>query len=266
MADKDQYNDEYQFADLDAMTPDAGDEGDVTGTDPNTPEEMRAVEPSNKNNVKRNALIVVALVVLLMIIYKFMGSVFSDKKAPVKAIAPTVTVPAPAPVQPLASPPVTTPTPVTTGPNIDTQISQKLSAIEVGQQSMRTDVSSVSSQIGGINTNLNALVAKIAELDGIISSLSAKLDDQSRVIEQLTIRREVKKVHYAPRRVARYPKYYIQAVIPGRAWLIATNGSTLTVREGTIIAGYGMIKLIDPNQGRITTSSGQVIRFSQEDS
>lgn len=267
MADKDQYNDEYQFADLDAMTPDTGDEGDVMAADPISSEEPQSVGPSDTNNVKRNALIVVALVILIMIIYKFVGSIFSDKNTPVKATTPTVTVPAPAAVQvrPLTSP-VATPAPVTSEPNVDVQISQKLSAIEVSQQSMRTDVSSVSSQIGGINTNLNTLVAKIAELDGIISNLSAKLDDQARVIEQLTARRQAKKVHYAPRKAAHYPKYYIQAVIPGRAWLIATNGATLTVREGTIIAGYGMVKLIDPNQGRIITSSGQVIRFSQEDS
>ncbi len=274
MADKDQYNDEYQFADLDAMTPDAGDEGEgtVIGDESNTPEESQVVRPSGDNNIKRNAIIVVVLVILIMIIYKFMGSVFSEKKTPVQASTPTVTAPAAAPVEqkPLTSPspPVsTTPVPVTTAPNTDAQINQKLSALEVGQQSMRTDVSSVNSQISGMSTNLNALVAKISELDSIISNLNTKLDDQTRVIEQLTIRREVKKVHYAPRRrAAPSLKYYIQAVIPGRAWLIATNGSTLTVREGTNIAGYGMVKLIDPNQGRITTSSGQVIRFSQEDS
>ncbi|HAF87135.1 MAG TPA: type IV secretion protein IcmG, partial [Legionellales bacterium] len=60
--------------------------------------------------------------------------------------------------------------------------------------------------------------------------------------------------------------YYIKAVIPGRAWLIAANGSTLTVSEGTNIKGYGMVKLIDSTQGRILTSSGRVIRFSQQDS
>jgi len=266
MADKDQYNDEYQFADLDAMTPDAADEGDVAGTDPNVVDETPRVEHSDANNIKRNALIVVAVVILLMIIYKFMGSVFSDKKTQVKATTPTVTVPAPAPVrvQPVVSTPA--PAPVAAEPNVDAQISQKLSAIEVSQQSMRTDVSSVTSQIGGINTSLNTLLAKITELDGIISSLNAKLDDQTRVIEQLTIRQQAKKVYHGPRKAAHYLKYYIQAVIPGRAWLIATNGSTLTVREGTRIAGYGMVKLIDPNQGRVITSSGQIIRFSQEDS
>ncbi|MBA3536672.1 MAG: type IV secretion protein IcmG, partial [Tatlockia sp.] len=60
--------------------------------------------------------------------------------------------------------------------------------------------------------------------------------------------------------------YFIQAIIPGRAWLIATNGSTITVREGTRIAGWGVVKLIDPIQGRVLTSSGRIIRFSQRDS
>lgn len=266
MADKDQYNDEYQFADLDAITPDTGEEELLNSEETNSSEEVSPVNRLEATNVKRNALIVVVLVVLLMILYKFMGAVFFDKKLPVKPDTPIITAPAPAPVpvQQIPAPPVSAPK--TTDTNVDAQINQKLSALEVGQQSMRTDVTSVTSQISGINTNLNTLVAKIAELEGIISTLNTKLDDQTRVIEQLTIRRTVKKLHYAPRRAAHYPKYYIQAVIPGRAWLIATNGSTLTVREGTIIAGYGMVKLIDPNQGRITTSSGQIIRFSQEDS
>ena len=60
--------------------------------------------------------------------------------------------------------------------------------------------------------------------------------------------------------------YYIQAVIPGRAWLVSSQGLTITVREGTSVPGYGIVKLIDPNQGRILTSSGRTITFSQQDS
>lgn len=152
-------------------------------------------------------------------------------------------------------------------PSVDTNVAQKLSALEFSQQSMRADVSSVSDKLGGISNNLNAIVAKMSELNGIIANLNTKVDEQSREIEQLTIRREEAKKasHFVPKAI-HYPKYHIQAVIPGRAWLIATNGATLTVREGTVVAGYGMVRLIDPNQGRVMTSSGQVIRFSQEDS
>ncbi len=272
MADNDQQNDEYQFADLDAMTPDSGDDTEYRGDSLNTPEvdEKTPRAHAAENNIKRNALIVIVLVIAIMVLYKLMGSFFSGTKLPEK-VAPTIMKTTPAPTPTAAPAPTFTPTPVlpmpqTNPPKDDVQINQKLSALELGQQGMRSDISSVSSQMGGINTNLNAIVAKIAELNAIISNLNTKLDEQAHEIQRLTVHRVAKKTHYSSSRAASYPKFYIQAVIPGRAWLIATNGATLTVREGSVIAGYGMVKLIDPNQGRVTTSSGQVIRFSQEDS
>ena len=275
MADNDQYNDEYQFADLDTITPDAGDEEGTSESNKEVPPpgERPPKEFSEPANIKRNALIVVVLVILIMVIYKLVGSFIAEKKSSPKpevtqlkpATEPSPPVPvAPAPAQPAPSPVL--PTSQENEPKIDIQINQKLSTLEIGQQSMRTDLSSVPSKIEGLNTSLNTLVAKITDLNGVIANLNSKLDEQAREIERLTVRREVKKVHVARHRNSFSVQYYIQAVIPGRAWLIATNGATLTVREGTTIPGYGMVKLIDPNQGRVITSSGRIIRFSQEDS
>jgi len=77
-----------------------------------------------------------------------------------------------------------------------------------------------------------------------------------------------KKVRASKKVVAATPpaQYFLQAIIPGRAWLISTNGDTVTVREGTRISSYGVVRFIDAKRGRVLTSSGQVIRFSQEDS
>ena len=267
MADKDEYNDEYQFADLDAVTPNEGDDSGSPAAGPVVSEQ----EPARPrtNDVKRKALIVVIIVIVAMVSYKIVGSMFSAKKDITKTSTPVIQPKQPVPVQsqlqPLVQP--TTPQPQTPLPSIDPKVTQKLSDLESSQQSMRSDVSSVSNQLGGIGRSVDAMVAKMTELNGIITNLSAKVDEQSHEIEQLTIRREAaKKVHHVEAKGPQYPKFYIQAVIPGRAWLIATNGATLTVREGTVVAGYGMVKLIDPNQGRVLTSSGQVIRFSQQDS
>lgn len=257
MADNDQYNDEYQFADLDAITPSTGDEAEGDGTT-NASEPTGVKAGYQTKDIKRNALIVVVAVIVAMLLYKLASSVFSEKKVDVDTIVPPVTV-----ASPIPSPSVV---PATPTPTSDTNVSQKISALELGQQNMRSDISSVNDQLTSISTTLSTLSAKIAELNGIIVNLSAKVDEQSHEIEQITIRREVKKGHSIKHNSVHYPKYYIQAVIPGRAWLIASNGATLTVREGTLVAGYGMVKLIDPNQGRVMTSSGQVIKFSQEDS
>ncbi|WP_028388103.1 type IVB secretion system protein IcmG/DotF [Legionella fairfieldensis] len=267
MADNDQYNDEYQFADLDVISPDSlgGEEG--TSRDEPTQEPVK----KGGTTIKRNALIVIGLVVLSMLGYKFLGSFFTGKPSDTQEKA---TVPPMAAVQTQQTPPpaVVAPAPVAPPPVIqsspdNSQFTQKLSALEMGQQNVRSEVNSVNTQLNGINTNVNELTEKIADLNRMLTVLAEKVDQQSSKIAVLTERakpRPVRRPMVARRVIG--PVYYIQAVIPGRAWLIATNGSTLTVREGTQIAGYGIVKLIDPNQGRVLTSSGRVIRFSPQDS
>jgi len=261
MADDDQYNDEYQFADLDEMNTHPEEENESASTTPVSDSEGAPGRYPTKN-IKRNALIALAVVILAMLLYKLASSVFSEKKVDIDDTALPVAVQAPISVEPS----VPTPVEATPAATVDPNVSQKLSALEVSQQSMRSDVSSIGEQLNTLSANVSSLTATIADLNGIVTNLSAKVDEQSREIEQITVRREAKRVHAVKHHVAQYPKYYLQAVIPGRAWLIATNGATLTVREGTTIAGYGTVKLIDPKQGRVATSSGQVIKFSQEDS
>ena len=269
MADKDeeQYSDEYQFSDLDEINSDTlGEDESIIASEEKQPTE-------GKKDIKRNALIAIVLIVLAMLGYKFLGSFFAAKgsKTEIASVPPLSTgTPQPAKIQeqPAVVPVQTVPPPVVSQPTIDnSQVTQKLSALEMSQQNMRSEVNTVNTQLSGINTNVNELTEKIANLNQIISSLASKLEQQSERIAVLTERTKPK---LRPRRIiARGPSaplYYIQAVIPGRAWLIAANGSTLTVREGTHLAGYGVVRLIDPNQGRVVTSSGKVIRFSQQDS
>lgn len=268
MADNDQKNDEYQFADLDAITPDGGGE-DQSAEGEAPPAEQPRVSIAT-SAVKRNGLIVVGVVFAILILYKFVGAFFTEKKDTIKPVSTKVQAaapaPAPIPVQPqpiVAQPQVTTPT---AG---DEKINQKLSDLESGQQNTLSQVTAVNNQLGNVSNSMNAMNAKLAEMSGIIASLSAKVDQQARELEQITVRRVAREAH--SRHALKHKgtprlKYHLQAIIPGRAWLIATNGTTLTVREGTIIAGYGVVRLIDPSQGRVMTSSGQVIKFSQNDS
>lgn len=60
--------------------------------------------------------------------------------------------------------------------------------------------------------------------------------------------------------------YEIKALIPGRAWLQARDGSTTTVTIGDRLPGYGIIQMINTHQGVVTTSSGAIIQYGQRDS
>lgn len=265
------HDEEYQFADLDA--PPLDNTGAPHATDTVQDPTDNSVVRTSRSPVMRNALIVVAVVILAMLAYHFLGDRWFNfnaknetKPIPARAIA-AVPKPIPTPTPVLS---VTPPVPEVTSPTppaaVNAEITRKLTALEYSQQNMGSEVVSVNNQLNGINTNVNELATKMTQLSQIISALTAKVDAQSMEIEKLTVLARPKKVHVVRKILPASPHYYIQAVIPGRAWLIASNGATLTVREGSVVKGYGVIKLIDPLQGRILTSSGQVIKFSQEDS
>ena len=257
MANNDNNNDEYQLDDLDLLATEPGDQF--------KPEPMESVSKAKQPAFIQNltlpkVLIALGCIVLLMFCYLFIGSFISRSKSTGQAeIIPI------APMKKVTPRPLQTMLPRTPE---EPQLNQKLSRLEEDQKSISTDVLSINNQLSGVSTTVNTIATKMADLNGLIVTLNERIEMQSRDIERL---------HAAARRPKRTRStiklsgeqaavYALQAVIPGRAWLIAGNGMTLTVREGTSIAGYGVVKLIDPKQGRVITSSGQIIRFSQTDS
>ncbi|KTC86353.1 type IVB secretion system protein IcmG/DotF [Legionella brunensis] len=270
--EKNEYGDEYQFSDLDVISPDAAEEDAATQT-------PAAKKGEGSTNIRRNALVAVVIIVVVMLAYKFLGPLFTKKPQtsdvpPIAATTSQQITPQPQPQeQPVVTPTEPPPTAQTTTPVVqpppsedNSQINQRLSALEVSQQNLRSEMDAVNSQLATINTNLNALATKIAQLNQALTVIVARVEEQSKEMAIITLRTKPKTLKRIVVKAPPPPTYFIQAIIPGRAWLIAQNGSTITVREGTQIAGYGVVKMVDSRQGRVVTSSGRVIRFSQQDS
>ncbi|KTD53370.1 Component of the Dot/Icm secretion system [Legionella santicrucis] len=278
MADNDQ-NDEYKFAELDSLENESIENPEYS---PKSTAPMGQGGGEPRKNIKRNALIAIGVVVFIMLMYKFIGGIFFGKSTKVPTdenITPTPVAevtpspqPQPLPQTEIPQEPIQQPQvqPVLQQPVVEVgkELKQKVASIEVTQQTVQSEVSSVNQQVGNVNNNVNALSAQITKLNQVISDLSNQVAKQSEEINVLMERTKPKLIkriiHVQPS--APQIIYYINAVIPGRAWLIGANGSTLTVREGSKIEGYGVVKLIDSLQGRVLTSSGRVIRFSQDDS
>lgn len=261
-------NDEYRFDELDSYNTESMDNMEYGGANNLPP----PPEPDSRARIIRNAMIAIGLVLLAMILYAyFFSGKSSTENTTAIPSAPTQTEMATSPpVQQTQPAPqtVVTNTPVTTPVVDDSVLRQKVDSIQMNQQNVQSQVSVINEQIGNVNTNVNNLAQQIAKLNETLINLGNQMSQQSQEISKLIERTRPKVVHrpLPPKRYLRPNVYFINAVIPGRAWLIGTNGSTLTVREGTKVPGYGVIKLIDSMEGRILTSSGRVIRFSQEDS
>jgi intracellular multiplication protein IcmG len=261
MADKDFNDDEYQFSDMGSVDNPAA--GEMESDD-------KSAKPSNagpfveKDN-KRKIWIIFGVIFGLLLVYQVISLYFGKETPPAKVtITPVQPKPTPAPVvmpvQPVAPPP-----PVVT--QADPEIKQKVLAIEASQESLKSDQNLLSQKVETVSASVTTLNEQIEKLNTLVNSLSTQVASQSNQIQVLTVRLQPKPViKKTKKKLVEVITYAIRAVIPGRAWLIASNGSTLTVRRGTPIPGLGVVTSIDAVQGRVATSSGKVIRFSQDDS
>lgn len=147
------------------------------------------------------------------------------------------------------------------------RLNETISNLTESQQSLQASISSLNSRLDDISTSMQNITDKMNGINQGLSQILSKLEAQSAELATLRARSVKPQSSIKPPSMGSAPSsYYIQAIIPGRAWLLSSTGLTLTVREGTPLPGYGVIRLIDPNQGRVMTSSGKVIRFSQQDS
>ena len=251
--------DEYQFAAMEDSDPDLDDESVAFG-DGEVPLDNK--QQLSKAMIKKGLLVLGGFVVIL-VSYKMIGAFFSDKSEPNNHAASMIKAPIQAPhvpqVMPQSQQTLTTAVPG--------EINQRLSTLSNMQEKMQTDIGNFNSNLNSISTTVNDLVNKIDQLSKVVSLISNNMAQQTSRIAALTVKQQrlLKNQSDALGATKQRPIYYIQALIPGRAWLMAANGTTITVREGSNVSGYGIVKNIDTQRGRILTSKGRIIGFSQQD-
>ena len=252
-------NDEYQFVDPDAFETSGGIDAVNTGM----PHTSGMVNPPN---IKRNALIAVLVLIFSISIYQYITH--RHKSMQENVIQPAVkTIP---------NQPIETPIPPSTvmmsevAGDKQQQIDQTLSSVQDTQHNIQSDLSGINEHVTRLDERLSTIMTNMESMSQRVDQLSTTLDAEAQRIEHelaahaRTVRKNsvIKKHKIQPKIV----KYYVEAVIPGRAWLIGSNSTTITVSVGTPIPGYGHVRIIDAAQGRVLTSSGKIMRFSQDDS
>ena len=130
----------------------------------------------------------------------------------------------------------------------------------------------MSDQISQLNNQLGVMSNNYQTLQQEFLTTQNKLNITVQAVEELMTSHKSRPVVHVkksyPHRYSSPPisfvTYYVQAIIPGRAWLINANGETLTVLVGSKIPGYGTVTKIHAQEGRVFTSSGKILKFNQE--
>lgn len=221
------------------------------------------------DNLKRTIMLGIGAVIVLIILVKIVGT-FGGNKAKTQTVAkaPAITEPAPTPA---STPKVTevsnkdfdTPAPIQSVKS-DPDVNRKLSMLQRGNDTTTRKITSINNNVEGLQTGINSLGTKITMLNQSIAMLSEQVRIQQMQIAKLKEKPKPKKIAVKDK----MPKttYTIQAVIPGRAWLMSSGNKTITVRVGSRIPGYGRVKHIDAHQGVVYLDGDKTIIFSASDS
>ena len=251
MAEKHEFPDEeYQFSEI---------EGEDVFTS------LSREEPKPKGGQgRKRALFAIIIIVVLLALYKLLGLFFASKEKVVEkpVVPPSVKVaPAPPPPQP-------TPTKVERAPQtveIPKEFANNLERTTQQTIDNTSNINNLQSRLADIESNMGNVNQKVSEVNDRLQAIQQQLAELKKpeipiakiVQEPKKIRR---KIHHHPA-----PVYHLKAMLPGRAWLKANNGDTMTVTVGKLLNGYGKITHIDIEGGRVLTSSGRVITYSADD-
>ena len=152
--------------------------------------------------------------------------------------------------------------------------SQEIDTLVNNQKNIQNTMSGFNQQVSQMTSQMNTLAGNIQTLQQQLVDMQTKQALIISSIEELNKSQKSRPtvIHHQQKtyreRVFVGPRYfvhyYIQAIIPGRAWLINSEGQTLTVRLGSNVPGYGSVQAIDPLQGRVRMSSGKILKFNQD--
>lgn len=146
----------------------------------------------------------------------------------------------------------------------------RLSLLEKEQTDLQAQISTLSAQMLTLNSNINTTATNLKQISDQLSQLTTVVQNEAKAQAELVDKMEKQaKMGFGPGRMGlpgQQVQYFLQAIIPGRAWLVSSEGETLTVSRGSPLGNYGKVSFIDAASGRVLTSSGQTITFSRDDS
>lgn len=230
-------DEEYHFSDLETS--------DLYGSD-----EQGGAGAATRTKKMRRVLFIFGIVIILFLAYKifdvFLGAPTTQKKAPAPVQQPALPRVPVQTIQPIASVPAPA----------------EVDAI----QRVQTDVNDIKNSLADLQGTLSTLNYSLQGLTEQMKQQQTILESQEKLLKVLQPKPKAKPK--TTRAITKKRKlYYVDAMIPGRAWLKTRNGDeTITVSEGDKILGYqGVVVQIDANAGEVVMSSGQIIRYKEDE-
>jgi hypothetical protein len=128
---------------------------------------------------------------------------------------------------------------------LQTEYAQKMSEFEMQSNLVRGKMDEMAKRVNRIESSLNQITQLLQQGTPSANKSQAVPMENAPL---MPVRSAIPRVTYT-----------VQAIIPGRAWLKADSGDTVTVAEGDTLRDYGRITKIDPYDGVVEIDTGNKI-------
>lgn len=163
------------------------------------------------------------------------------------------------------TPPVTTSNNAGQSNAISTTAQAKIDSLARVNRRAKIKIGKLTEKLEALEDKNKDASEKLLTLNRNIQLLTEQMMTQQNELKQLKEENAKQKKLAMMKRDKEAPKFYVQAIIPGRAWLMTPQGETVTVAKGVPLKGYGKVVEIKAKEGEVITSSGKTISFSPED-
>ena len=212
----------------------------------------------NIRSILKKVLIPVGIVIAIYVVYQFIGPDKTANKG-VEFVPQTST----STTKPTTE---TTASASTLDQAVTTSLARNEMALETQVNQLQSAQAQSSAQITTLINEYQNLADKYTALQSQLVDIRSGINAVSMQLAQMqSAAKEVKKVEHKPAAAAPKITYTLKALVPGRAWLQASNNTTVTVKVGDQLAGYGTINAINTSQGWVATSSGKYITYGADD-
>lgn len=131
-----------------------------------------------------------------------------------------------------------------------TKENEQLTKLQQQQRTSQTQLMNLQGQMSNLNTQLSSVNQNLKDVSQNLQVVKSHvIQDREQKKNQVLKQRAVIKAH---------KHYFVDAVIPGRAWLKGADGTTVTVAVGDKLPGYGKVTNINPYSGVVMTEGGAI--------
>lgn len=154
-------------------------------------------------------------------------------------------------------------------------VAQRVASMDQQQQSaMMNKLNNLSQDASSSKSVVNQLQNQVGDLKASLNKANQSNEAMRKAMLVLAqqvqnLSNQVKKATTAPNHIKKLPPspvltFHLRAVIPGRAWVMGSNGESDSVVVGTKLKNYGTVTAIEAQAGKLLTSSGKTITFNSD--